>query len=146
MATQIVPFLSEKSTIYRSPRPETITSAPARNFHLRGVFLQRRTITSHSGFSASLLRWLELFSHRIQMAPKSDRNRNIFAAFEAGQSLAQLGDVHCLTQGRVRAVLTAEKHKRTVSPEPFYRIIRAAALAAATEGSCHVSANPSSRQ
>src|SRR4051812_34270124 len=112
MATQIVPFLSEKSTIYRSPRPETITSAPGRNLHPRQGFLQRRTITSHSGFSASLLRWLELFSHRIQMAPKSDRNRNIFAAFEAGQSLAQLGDVHCLSQGRVRAVLTAEKHKR----------------------------------
>jgi hypothetical protein len=80
------------------------------------------------------------------MAPKSDRNRNIFAAFEAGQSLAQLEDVHCLTQGRIRAVLTAEKHKRTVSPEPFYRIIRATALAATTEGSCHLTANPSSRQ
>jgi hypothetical protein len=61
------------------------------------------------------------------MPPKSDRNRHIFAAFEAGQSLKQLGDVHCLTQARVRAVLMAEKHKRTVSPEPFYRTLRAAA-------------------
>jgi hypothetical protein len=62
------------------------------------------------------------------MALKSDRNRDMFTAFEAGQSLEQLGDAHCLTPTRVRAVLTAEKHKRTVSPEPFYRILRAAAL------------------
>ncbi len=61
------------------------------------------------------------------MSPKSDRNRRMFDAFEAGQSLAQLGDIYCLTQARVRAVLTDEKHKRTVSPEPFYRTLRAAA-------------------
>jgi hypothetical protein len=61
------------------------------------------------------------------MSPKSDRNRCMFAAFEAGQSLEQLGDMHCLTQARVRAVLTDEKHKRTVSPEPFYRTLRATA-------------------
>ena len=61
------------------------------------------------------------------MPPKSDRNRRMLAAFEAGQSLEQLGNVHCLTQARVRAVLTDEKHKRTVSPDPFYRTLRAAA-------------------
>jgi Mor family transcriptional regulator len=61
------------------------------------------------------------------MAAKSDRNRNIFAAFEEGQSLEQLGEAYCLTGARVRAVLTAEKHKRKVSPEPFYRILRSAA-------------------
>ena len=61
------------------------------------------------------------------MPPKSDRNRRMFAAFEAGQSIEQLGGVHRLTQARVRAVLTDEKHKRTVSPDPFYRTLRAAA-------------------
>ena len=61
------------------------------------------------------------------MTSKSDRNRHMFAAFEAGQSLDQLGDAHCLTPTRVRAVITAERHKRTVSPEPFYRTLRAAA-------------------
>jgi hypothetical protein len=61
------------------------------------------------------------------MAPKSDRNRSIFAAFEAGQSIAQLGEYHGLTPGRVHAVLMTEKHKRTVSPEPYYRSLRAAA-------------------
>jgi len=62
------------------------------------------------------------------MAPKSDRNRVIFAAFEAGQSLEQLSEHHGLSPGRVHAVLMAEKHKRTVSPEPFYRSLRAAAF------------------
>lgn len=71
---------------------------------------------------------LARLSHRIEMAPKSDRNRNIFAAFAAGQSLEQLGEYHCLTPGRVHAVLMAEKHKRIVSPEPFYRSLRAAAF------------------
>ena len=57
------------------------------------------------------------------MAPKSDRNRQIFAAFEAGRSLAQLGEDHALTHIRVRAVLTDEKHRRMISPEPFYRAL-----------------------
>ena len=60
------------------------------------------------------------------MAPKSDRNRQIFAAFEAGRSLEQLGEEHSLTHMRVRAVLTDEKHKRIISPEPFYRTLRGA--------------------
>jgi len=58
------------------------------------------------------------------MAPKSDRNRRMFAAFEAGRSLEQLGGDHALTCQRVRAVLTDEKHKRVVSLEPFYRALR----------------------
>jgi hypothetical protein len=58
------------------------------------------------------------------MALKSDRNRHIFAAFEAGQSLEQLGEYHCLTPGRIRAVLMDEKHRRIVSLEPFYRSLR----------------------
>jgi len=61
------------------------------------------------------------------MAPKSDRNQQIFAAFEAGQSLEQLGEYHGLSPARVYAVLMDEKHRRTVSPKPFYRSLRAAA-------------------
>ena len=60
------------------------------------------------------------------MAPKSDRNRLIFAAFEAGRSLEQLGEDHALSHARVRAVLTDEKHKRVISPELFYRTLRGA--------------------
>jgi hypothetical protein len=54
----------------------------------------------------------------------------MFAAFEAGQSLEQLGAAFGLTQARVRAVLTDEKNRRTVSPAPFYRTLRAAAPSA----------------
>lgn len=61
------------------------------------------------------------------MPPKSDRNRNMFAAFEAGQSLEQLGEAHRLTPARVRAVLMDEKNRRIISPDPFYRSLRAAA-------------------
>jgi Mor family transcriptional regulator len=65
-------------------------------------------------------------SQWIEMAPKSDRNRQIFAAFEAGETLEQLGEFHGLSPTRIHAILMAEKHKRTVSPEPFYRSLRAA--------------------
>jgi Mor family transcriptional regulator len=58
------------------------------------------------------------------MVSKSERNRQIFAAFEAGQSLEQLGEYHGLSPGRIHAVLVAEKHKRIISPEPFYRSLR----------------------
>ena len=68
--------------------------------------------------------FLARLSHRIEMAPKSDRNRQIFAAFEAGQSLEQLSEHHGLSPGRVYAVLTDEKHRRKVSPKPFYRFLR----------------------
>jgi Mor family transcriptional regulator len=62
------------------------------------------------------------------MSSKSDRNRRIFAAFDAGKKLEQLAEAHCLTQARIRAILTAEQHRRFVSPEPFYRALRATTL------------------
>ena len=60
------------------------------------------------------------------MPPKSDRNRRIFAAFDAGKSLEQLGEDYFVSPSRIRAILTAERHRRIVSPEPFYRALRAA--------------------
>jgi hypothetical protein len=59
------------------------------------------------------------------MPSKSDRNRLMFAAFEAGRSPEQLAEDHALTYQHVRAVLTAETHRRNVSTEPFYRDLRA---------------------
>jgi Mor family transcriptional regulator len=58
------------------------------------------------------------------MPPKSERNRQIFTAFEAGRTLEQLGEDHALSHHRVRAVLMDEKHKRIVSLDPFYRLLR----------------------
>jgi len=60
------------------------------------------------------------------MASKIDRNRRMMADFEAGHSLEQLGADHALTALRVLAVLTDERHRRNVSPDPFYRSLRRA--------------------
>ena len=61
------------------------------------------------------------------MPSKSHRNPLMFAAFEAGRSPDQLAEDHALTSQHVRAVLTAETHRRTGSIEPFYRDLRATA-------------------
>ena len=58
------------------------------------------------------------------MSPLSDRNRLMFAAFQTGRTMEEIAKDHTLTQMRVRAVLTDEKHKRVVSLEPFYRALR----------------------
>jgi Mor family transcriptional regulator len=58
------------------------------------------------------------------MTPNLDRNRRIFAAFEAGRSTEQLSKEYALTDARIRAILTDERHKRSVSPHPFYRGLR----------------------
>jgi hypothetical protein len=60
----------------------------------------------------------------VSMEFKVDRDRKMHAAFEAGQSVEQLGEIHGLTQERVRAILVSERNKRTFSPEPYYRRIR----------------------
>lgn len=61
---------------------------------------------------------------RTSMPPKTDRNRRIMADFEAGKSLEQLSAEHGLTILRILAVLTDEKHRRRISPDPFYRSLR----------------------
>jgi Mor family transcriptional regulator len=58
------------------------------------------------------------------MVSKSGRNREIFAAFEAGRSVESLGSDYTLTINRVRSLRTDERHKRVVSLEPFYRSLR----------------------
>jgi Mor family transcriptional regulator len=54
----------------------------------------------------------------------ADRNREIYAAFAAGQSIEQLSEIHGLSISRLRAIVVAERHKRIISPEPFYRSLR----------------------
>ena len=53
------------------------------------------------------------------------RDRAMLAAFEAGYPLEQIARDYGVTERRAQAVLTAEKHRRLVSPEPFYRELRA---------------------
>jgi Mor family transcriptional regulator len=58
----------------------------------------------------------------------ADRNREIFASFNAGQTVESLAEQHGLSAARVRALLIDEKHRHEVSPEGFYRTWRDAAL------------------
>ena len=58
------------------------------------------------------------------MERKAERDRDILAAFEAGKSIEKLGELRGLTYARITAILTAERHKCAVSPEPFYRSTR----------------------
>ena len=53
------------------------------------------------------------------------RNRKMMAAFDDGRTIAQLAHDYRLSEDRVRTVLAAEKHRRLVSPHPFYRELRA---------------------
>jgi Mor family transcriptional regulator len=52
------------------------------------------------------------------------RNREIFARFQAGQSVESLAQQHGLSVDRVRSILVDESNRRTFSPEPFYRALR----------------------
>lgn len=54
-----------------------------------------------------------------------ERNREILAAREAGQSIELLAEQYCLTVARVTAVLVDERNRRMLSPEAFYREFRA---------------------
>jgi len=58
------------------------------------------------------------------MAFKSGRNRDILAAYETGQTLEQLSQEYGLSASSVKAILTQERQKRRVSPDPFYRALR----------------------
>jgi Mor family transcriptional regulator len=53
-----------------------------------------------------------------------ERNRAIFAALEAGQTIASLCEQYGLSDQSLRAVLAHERNMRIVSPEPFYRALR----------------------
>jgi Mor family transcriptional regulator len=58
------------------------------------------------------------------MQRNTERDRKIHEAFETGQSLEQLSKFYKLSGGRICKIVTAERHKRAVSPDPFYRAIR----------------------
>jgi Mor family transcriptional regulator len=57
---------------------------------------------------------------------KSERDCEILVAFEAGRAIEQLTVDYALTDLRVRAIIIAERHRRAISPEPFYRALRRA--------------------
>ncbi len=62
----------------------------------------------------------------VHMFKTANRNREMFAAFQAGQTIEQLCGDYGLSKTRVQAILADEKNRQTISPEPFYRAIRKA--------------------
>lgn len=64
------------------------------------------------------------FGGRVMPHKNLTRDVEIFAAFEAGRSLEQLGADHNLSTARIHDIIVAQRHKRIVSPEPYYRNLR----------------------
>jgi hypothetical protein len=56
----------------------------------------------------------------------SERDHAILVAFEAGRTLEQLAGDYELKADRVHTIIIAERHRRVISPEPFYRSLRQA--------------------
>ena len=58
------------------------------------------------------------------MANKSERNREMLAAYEAGRTVKQLSEDYGLSRASIGSILTGERHRRRLSSEPFYRSLR----------------------
>jgi Mor family transcriptional regulator len=59
------------------------------------------------------------------MGPKNvTRDREIFAAHEAGQSFEELSAKYGVCVGRISSIIMEEKHRREVSPKDYYRSVR----------------------
>ncbi len=52
------------------------------------------------------------------------RNRAIFAAFRAGATIPDLAAAYGLRRSTISAILTTERHKNAISPDPEYRMPR----------------------
>jgi len=58
------------------------------------------------------------------MPQNFERDVVIFAAYKAGRSVVQLASDYRLSSARIQEILMAQRLKRIVSPEPFYRNLR----------------------
>lgn len=54
----------------------------------------------------------------------AERNREMLAAYEAGRTIQQLSEDYRLSVASIGSILTGERHKREISPDPFYRALR----------------------
>jgi len=52
------------------------------------------------------------------------RNREIFAAYEAGGSFEEIACMYGLSPITVCHIVLSEKHKQAVSPDAFYETLR----------------------
>jgi Mor family transcriptional regulator len=53
-----------------------------------------------------------------------ERNREIFAASEGGESVESIASRYGLKPSSVREIIRTEKHLRAVCPVPVYRALR----------------------
>ena len=60
------------------------------------------------------------------MSFTAERNREMLAAYEAGRTIQQLSEDYGLSVASIGSILTGERHKREVSPDPVYRALRKA--------------------
>ena len=58
------------------------------------------------------------------MPKTEERNRKMLAAFEAGRTVQELSQDYGLSVASVSPILTGERHRREISPQPFYREFR----------------------
>ncbi len=56
--------------------------------------------------------------------PTTTRNRAIFSAAEAGQSIDDLAQIYRLAPASIRAIMADEGHRRAVSVDAYYRDMR----------------------
>jgi len=60
------------------------------------------------------------------MPNNAERNREMLAAYEAGPTFKQLSEDYGLSIASIGSILTGERHRREVSPDPFYCTLRQA--------------------
>jgi Mor family transcriptional regulator len=54
----------------------------------------------------------------------AERNRQMLCGFEAGMSVEDLVQKYGLAKSTVSAIITTERHRRAVSPNPVYKALR----------------------
>ena len=52
------------------------------------------------------------------------RNREIFAAFQQGESVGELAERHRLSEITIHQIIRGERHKVAVSVDAFYKEMR----------------------
>ena len=60
------------------------------------------------------------------MSHNAERNREMLAAYEAGRTIEQLAQDYGLSDASIGSILTGERHRRKLSPDPYYRALREA--------------------
>jgi len=61
---------------------------------------------------------------QIERTKTGERNREIFAAIEDGESVESIAIRYGLKPTSVQEIIRTEKHLRAVCPDPVYRALR----------------------